>query len=332
MPPRLNLLGATRSLAIRPRPSIVSRQTRVFQAVSRRGFADEKDPKPAAGPNQDVLPHVSEEAGDMSKITGETGPDVGQGTPVQEILERDEEGKSKAPEVIKEQINDKKAAEDTTFDNLLALGQMQNAADGLQLDDPAVLEGLGHKFGLPQLPLPSNNNLKHRYDPVVSQVTNLLMKHGKKGVAQRNMSYILNHLRTAPPPVPNPARPLVPGSPLPSRLPLDPIQYLTVAIDSISPLVRIKSLKGVAGGGAALPIPVPLTVKQRRRQAVQWILDATSKKQSRGSGKSQFAQRFAEELISVVEGRSGAWDRRGMIHKSATSARANLNNRAVKRF
>jgi small subunit ribosomal protein S7 len=146
------------------------------------------------------------------------------------------------------------------------------------------------------------------------------------------MSFILNHLRTAPPPVPNPARPLVPGSPLPARLPLDPIQYLTVAIDSIAPLVRIKALKGAAGGGAALQIPVPLGVRQRRRQAVQWILDASNKKHSRGSGKGQFAQRVAEELISVVEGRSQAWERRGTIHKAATTARANLNHRAVKRF
>ena len=82
-------------------------------------------------------------------------------------------------------MTDKSAAEGTTFDNLLALGQMQNVVDGRPLDDPAALERLGHKFGLPELPLPSNNNLKHRYDPVVSQVTHLLMKHGKKGVAQR---------------------------------------------------------------------------------------------------------------------------------------------------
>jgi small subunit ribosomal protein S7 len=75
---------------------------------------------------------------------------------------------------------------------------------------------------------------------------------------------------------------------------------------------------------------MPLGVKQRRRQAVQWILDATNKKQSRGSGKAQFAQRFAEELISVVEGRSQAWERRGLIHKTATSARANLNHRQFK--
>jgi small subunit ribosomal protein S7 len=102
-----------------------------------------------------------------------------------QICQRDEEGRQKAPEVIKEEINDKNAAENTTFENLLALGQMRNVVDGRELEDPVALDGLGHKFGLPELPLASNNNLKYRYDPVVSQVTNLLMKHGKKGVAQR---------------------------------------------------------------------------------------------------------------------------------------------------
>src|SRR4051794_20040967 len=141
------------------------------------------------------------------------------------------------------------------------------------------------------------------------------------------MSFILNHLRTAPPPTPNPTRPLLPGSPPPAHLPLNPIQYLTVAIDSVAPLIRIRSQKGAAGGGASLQIPVPLGVRQRRRQAFEWILDAASKKKSRGSGRGQFAQRVAEELISCVEGRSGAWERRALVHKTGTSARANLNYR-----
>jgi len=145
------------------------------------------------------------------------------------------------------------------------------------------------------------------------------------------MSFILNHLRTAPPPTPNPARPLLPGAPPPNHLPLNPIGYLTLAIDSVAPLLRIRSQKGAAGGGAALQIPVPLGLRQRRRQAVQWILDAASKKKSRGSGRGQFAQRFAEEIISVVEGKSGVWERRQLIHKTATSARANLNYRGFQR-
>ncbi len=145
------------------------------------------------------------------------------------------------------------------------------------------------------------------------------------------MSLILNHLRTAPPPVLNPARPLLPGSPPGSHLPLDPIGYLTLAIDSVAPLLRIRSQRGGAGGGVALQIPVPLGLRQRRRQAVMWILDAASKKRSRGSGKGQFAQRVAEEVISVVEGRSAVWEKRQLVHKTGTSARANLNYGQMKR-
>lgn len=43
----------------------------------------------------------------------------------------------------------------------------------------------GLKFGMPTLPLPKDGHVKHRYDPVVDQVTNLLMRHGKKSIAQR---------------------------------------------------------------------------------------------------------------------------------------------------
>ena len=70
---------------MRLRPSIVSHQPRIVQAAARRGFADEKDPKPATGPNEDVLGHVSEEAADMGDVTGGTKPDLNQGTPVQEV-------------------------------------------------------------------------------------------------------------------------------------------------------------------------------------------------------------------------------------------------------
>ena len=43
----------------------------------------------------------------------------------------------------------------------------------------------GLKFEMPSLPLPKDGHVKHRHDPVVEQVTNLLMRHGKKSVAER---------------------------------------------------------------------------------------------------------------------------------------------------
>ena len=138
------------------------------------------------------------------------------------------------------------------------------------------------------------------------------------------MALILQQLRTSSIPTINPQRPLLPGAPPPSHLPLNPVLYLTLAIDSIAPLLRIRSQKGAAGGGVALQIPVPLGQRQRRRIAIQWILQAAGKKRTNVSGKTGYAQKIASELIAVVEGRSAIWERRNAIHKLGISARANI--------
>jgi small subunit ribosomal protein S7 len=85
MPPGSTLYRASRSLAVRTRPSIAIGQAWALQAAPRRCFAEEKQPQPTTGPNPDVLGHVSEEAAEISKVTGETEPDLNQGTPVQEV-------------------------------------------------------------------------------------------------------------------------------------------------------------------------------------------------------------------------------------------------------
>jgi small subunit ribosomal protein S7 len=141
------------------------------------------------------------------------------------------------------------------------------------------------------------------------------------------MAQVLNHLRTSPPPRPSPLRPLLPNSPPPSHLPFNPVIYLTVILDSVAPLLRIRQIKGAAGGGLSLPMPTPLLQRQRRRQAIQWILEAVSKKQNRGSGRGTFAHRLGEELVAVAEGKSSVWERRGTVHKLAVTSRANVGTR-----
>ena len=55
----------------------------------RRLITGNEKPLPQAedppGANQEQLPHVSEEAATTGKITGEGGPEIEQGTPVQEV-------------------------------------------------------------------------------------------------------------------------------------------------------------------------------------------------------------------------------------------------------
>jgi small subunit ribosomal protein S7 len=208
------------------------------------------------------------------------------------------------------------------FDASMIPSSEQRAVFAAETSVPA----LGHKFPLPERPLGPNENFqdKYRYDAVVNQVTNLIMQDGKKAAAQRNMAHILTVLRTAPPPTYSATRSLLPGAPPASHLPLNAVLYLTLAIDSVAPLLRLRSQKGAAGGGVALQIPVPLGLRQRRRQAMEWILDAVSKKKSRSSGRLTFPQRLAEEFISVIEGKSAVWTRRDAVHKLGTTARSNL--------
>jgi small subunit ribosomal protein S7 len=142
----------------------------------------------------------------------------------------------------------------------------------------------------------------------------------------QNMSVILDTLRTALPPQTNPARPLLASFPPAPILPLSPIQYLTAAIDSVAPLIKIRQQKGVMGGGASLPIPVPLGVKQRRRTAMQWILSSAEKRR-----ETRLADRVAREIISVAEGKSSAWERRAAVHKMGVSARSNVRLAMMRR-
>ncbi|KAL7276596.1 hypothetical protein RUND412_000399 [Rhizina undulata] len=194
-----------------------------------------------------------------------------------------------------------------------------DAFDVLMGGNPAEEQvKVNHKYPLPELPLPSTSHLKHRYNPILEQVTNLLMRDGKKSVAQKNMNKILSILRTKSAPKPNPRIPLIPTAPPLSTLPKDPIAYLQTAIDSLAPLMRVKAVKG--SGGFKDNLPMPLGLRQRRRKAVEWILDAADKKK----GRMGLAERVADEIAGVIEGRSTAWEKRNQVHKVAVAARANV--------
>ena len=132
------------------------------------------------------------------------------------------------------------------------------------------------------------------------------------------MAFILDHLRTAPPPQYNPKRRLLPGPPGP-LLPLNPVLYLGLIVDSVAPLLKLRNQKGIVGGGVSVQVPAPLALRQRRRTAIKWIIDASEKRKD-----SQFAQRVANELFAVAEGRSGVWDKREQVHKLGVAGRSNI--------
>ncbi|KAF7846090.1 hypothetical protein BT93_L5271 [Corymbia citriodora subsp. variegata] len=192
--------------------------------------------------------------------------------------------------------------------------------------------GPGHKFAIPPIDsVTMLDHLKRRYDPVVEQVTKSLMRHGKLAQAQKRTLLLSDG---GPPMAPVPTSSSSPAisdintiTHLPrSTLPLHPIAYLTTIIDSVAPLLKIRQMRGVAGGGQSLPVPTPMGIRQRRRQAIQWILGAAD-----GRRETKLSDRVAREFLSVAEGKSGVWERRAMVHRLAVSARSNIKTVAMRK-
>ena len=64
-------------------PSLCLRLQKRFITAKEKPLPEADDP--GLGPSQEQLPHVSEEAAATGKIMGDEGPDLEQGTPVQEV-------------------------------------------------------------------------------------------------------------------------------------------------------------------------------------------------------------------------------------------------------
>ncbi|OOF97206.1 hypothetical protein ASPCADRAFT_206029 [Aspergillus carbonarius ITEM 5010] len=303
--------------------------------VQRRCNSSGSDGKDRAkGPTEDPLPHVSEEAAEVSKIMDKkcdgtpASPELEQGTPVSEILQRDKEAQKHAPKVMQDQMN--RPSGTRSFST--SARRLQPEVEGKNFDDAsaAMVANMisevnqqaaelhpGLKFPAPGS-IPRTENFRKRYETIVEQFTKLLMQDGKLSKAQKNMAFILDHLRTAPPPQYNPKRRLLPGPPGP-QLPLNPVLYLGLIVDSVAPLLKLRNQKGIVGGGVSVQVPAPLALRQRRRTAIKWIIDASEKRKD-----SQFAQRVANELFAVAEGRSGVWDKREQVHKLGVAGRSNI--------
>lgn len=129
----------------------------------------------------------------MNKTQGEPAPDMQQGTPVEEFVKGDKEAQSKLPKVMQDAIKGKRSYH-TSAIRRQGLIEHQPSGDVVpplelasfsQQNDLAPKIPPGFKFEPPELPLPAGSQLQDRFDPLVSQFTNLIMQHGKKGVAQR---------------------------------------------------------------------------------------------------------------------------------------------------
>ena len=91
MRPPIQLFSSTRSISIRSKVTEVSayRVPLCYRIQQRRNITADEKPLPESdqpkGPNEDQLPHISQEEAAIGEITGEGGPDVNQSSPVEEV-------------------------------------------------------------------------------------------------------------------------------------------------------------------------------------------------------------------------------------------------------
>jgi small subunit ribosomal protein S7 len=96
----------------------------------------------------------------------------------------------------------------------------------------------------------------------------------------------------------------------------DPVELLTKAVTMAAPMVDVGSY---VRGGKMLRVPLPLSDDRSRFKAFQWILEAIEKKKE---SKKSWDQRFADEILEILEGRSSVLHKRAQVHREALTNRA----------
>lgn len=123
-------------------------------------------------------------------------------------------------------------------------------------------------------PTPTTMFIPPAEDPLLSLMTNVIMKDGKRHTAARNITNMLAYLHTIT---------LCP-----------PLPIVREAIRLASPSVKVVSLRKSAKN---VPCPRPLNDRQRAKQAFKWILQS-----SKSRSDHSVSQRLAKEMVAIIKG------------------------------
>jgi len=128
----------------------------------------------------------------------------------------------------------------------------------------------------------------------VAKFVNVLMKAGKKSVAERIIYGALEQIK--------------------KKSNKDPLEIFNLAVSNVKPVVEVKSRRV---GGANYQVPVEVRPVRRGALAMRWIRDA-----ARGRGEKSMGARLAGELSEAAEGRGGAMKKRDEVHRMAEANKA----------
>jgi len=129
---------------------------------------------------------------------------------------------------------------------------------------------------------------------VVARFINMVMRHGKKSVAEKIVYGALDEMA--------------------SKTKKDPLELLEQALENVRPVVEVKSRRV---GGATYQVPIEVRPARRQTLAMRWLIEA-----SRSRGEKDMMRRLAGELLDAADNRGTAIKRREDVHRMAEANKA----------
>ncbi|MEK7520344.1 MAG: 30S ribosomal protein S7 [Patescibacteria group bacterium] len=131
-------------------------------------------------------------------------------------------------------------------------------------------------------------------NPVVTKLINVVMKDGKKSVAERIVYGAFDMIA--------------------KETQKDPLETFDLAMRNVLPAIELKSKRI---GGANYQVPREVRGERRFALAFRWILAA-----ARGKKGKSMAEKLAEELISAAKNEGSAIKKKQDTHRMAEANRA----------
>ncbi|TDJ24818.1 MAG: 30S ribosomal protein S7 [Gammaproteobacteria bacterium] len=132
------------------------------------------------------------------------------------------------------------------------------------------------------------------HDLQIAKFINMIMRKGKKSVAERIMYYALDNIS--------------------QKSSLESVELMEKALENVRPTVEVKSRRV---GGATYQVPVEVRASRRNTLAMRWLIDAAKKR-----GEKTMAQKLAGELLDASESKGSAVKRREDTHRMAEANKA----------
>ena len=129
---------------------------------------------------------------------------------------------------------------------------------------------------------------------LVTKFVNVVMKDGKKSVAERILYAALDAIKV--------------------KTNDDPMKVFKKAIENVKPAVEVKSRRV---GGATYQVPVEVRASRRQTLAMRWVIEA-----ARDRSEKSMAFRLAHELMDAAENRGAAVRKREDTHRMAEANKA----------